>query len=65
VSTVRWNPKGMRRSTGPVIDGGNPVMNRSAKGGDRSSLLHYGEGVLIHPTSTKVCADGTVRKNSA
>jgi hypothetical protein len=48
-----------------VIDGGDPAMNRSAKGGDRSSLLHYGEGVLIHPTSTKVCADGTVWKNSA
>jgi hypothetical protein len=24
-------------------------MNRSAKGGDRSSLHHEGEGVLIHP----------------
>ena len=48
-----------------VIDGGDPAMNRSAKGGDRSSLLHDGEGVLIHPTSTKVCADGTVRKSSA
>jgi hypothetical protein len=40
-------------------------MNRSAKGGDRSSLLHSGEGVLIHPTSTKVFADDTVRKRSA
>jgi hypothetical protein len=48
-----------------VIDGGDPAMNRSAKGGDRSSLLHDGEGVLIHPTSTKVCADGTVRKSRA
>jgi hypothetical protein len=44
---------------------GQPMMNRSAKGGDRSSLLHLGEGVLIHPTSTRVCADGTVRKRSA
>jgi hypothetical protein len=35
-------------------------MNRSANGGDRSSLLHTGEGVLINPTSTKVCAAGTV-----
>ena len=47
-----------------VIEG-KPAMNRSAKGGERSSLLHYGEGILIHPTSTKVCADGTERKNSA
>ena len=44
---------------------GEPMMNRSANGGDRSSLLHSGEGVLIHPTTTKVCADGTVRKRSA
>jgi hypothetical protein len=48
-----------------VIDGVTPEMNRSAKGGDRSSLLHCGEGVLIHPASTKVCADGTVRKRIA
>ena len=47
-----------------VIEG-KPTMNRSANGGDRSSLLHTGEGVLIHPTSSKVCADGTVRKRSA
>src|SRR3984885_1125502 len=47
-----------------VIEG-EPTMNRSANGGDRSSLLHSGEGVLIHPTSTRVCADGTVRKRSA
>ena len=32
-----------------VIDGGHPEMNRSAKGGARSSLLFGGEGVLIHP----------------
>src|ERR1700731_2185498 len=32
-----------------VIDGGHPEMNRSAKGGARSSLLYEGEGVLIHP----------------
>jgi hypothetical protein len=47
-----------------VIEG-EPAMNRSANGGDRSSLLHSGEGVLIHPTSTTVCADGTVRKRNA
>ena len=38
-----------------AIDGGDPVMNRSAKGGVRSSL-HYGdEGVLIHPPHQGVC----------
>jgi hypothetical protein len=47
-----------------VIEG-RPTMNRSANSGDRSSLLHFGEGVLIHPTATKVCAGGTVRKRSA
>jgi hypothetical protein len=49
-----------------VIDGGHPAMNRSAKGGNRSSLLPSGEGVLIHPTTkTRVCADGTVQKRNA
>jgi len=46
VSTVRWNPKGMRSRTGPQSMGATPTMNRSAKGGARSSR-HYGdEGVL-------------------
>ncbi|MDD5322663.1 MAG: hypothetical protein PHD43_19030, partial [Methylococcales bacterium] len=40
------------------------MMNRSAKGGARSSL-HYGdEGVLIHPPLPEVFADGTVWKNN-
>ena len=47
-----------------VIEG-EPAMSRSAKGGDPSNLLHSGEGVLIHRTSTDVCADGTVPKRSA
>jgi hypothetical protein len=38
-----------------VIDGGHPEMNRSAKGGARSSLLYEGEGVLIHPPHQGVC----------
>ena len=37
-----------------VIEG-QPAMNRSANGGDRSSLLHSGEGVLIHPPHQGVC----------
>ena len=38
-----------------VIDGGHPKMNRSAKGGARSSLHYGGEGVLIHPPHQGVC----------
>lgn len=38
-----------------VIDGGRPEMNRSAKGGARSSLHYEGEGVLIHPPHQGVC----------
>jgi hypothetical protein len=38
-----------------VIDGGCPKMNRSAKGGARSSLHYEGEGVLIHPPHQGVC----------
>lgn len=38
-----------------VIDGGYPEMNRSAKGGARSSLHYEGEGVLIHPPHQGVC----------
>ena len=30
-------------------------MNRSAKGGARSSLHYWGEGVLIHPPHQGVC----------
>jgi hypothetical protein len=38
-----------------VIDGGHPMMNRSAKGGTRSSPHYRGEGVLIHPPYQGVC----------
>ena len=38
-----------------VIDGGHPEMNRSAKGGARSSLHYEGEGALIHPPHQGVC----------
>jgi hypothetical protein len=38
-----------------VIDGGYPEMNRSAKGGARSSLHYEGEGALIHPPHQGVC----------
>jgi hypothetical protein len=35
--------------------GVTPRMNRSAKGGARSSLHYGGEGVLIHPLHQGVC----------
>ena len=35
--------------------GAAPKMNRSAKGGARSSLHYEGEGVLIHPPHQGVC----------
>src|ERR1700687_5092815 len=35
--------------------GATSTMNRSAKGGARSSLLYEGEGVLIHPPHQGVC----------
>jgi hypothetical protein len=55
VSIVRWNPKGMRRSVGLQSMGTIPKMNRSAKGGARSSLHFWDEGVLIHPPHQGVC----------
>jgi hypothetical protein len=54
VSAARWNPKGMRRSTGPQSRE-RSRMNRSAKDGARSSLHYGGEGVLIHPSYQGVC----------
>ena len=35
--------------------GAAPKMNRSAKGGARSSLHYGGEGALIHPPHQGVC----------
>ena len=55
MSIARWNPKGMRRSTGPQSMGTILKMNRSAKGGARSSLHFWDEGVLIHPPHQGVC----------
>jgi len=44
----------MRRSAG-LQSMGKPKMNRSAKGGARSSLHFWDEGVLIHPPHQGVC----------
>jgi hypothetical protein len=38
-----------------VIEEATPKINRSAKGGTRSSLHYGGEGVLIHPPHQGVC----------
>jgi hypothetical protein len=48
VSTARWNPKGLRRSSGLESMGAIPTMNRSAKERARSSR-HYGDEGVIHP----------------
>jgi len=55
VSTVRWNPMGLRRSTGLSSMGTIPKMNRSAKEETRSSLHYGGEGVLVHSSYQGVC----------
>ena len=54
VSTARWNPKGLRRSSGPESMGAIPTMNRSAKEGARSSR-HYGDEGAIHPPLEPRC----------
>src|SRR6266850_4483799 len=45
----------MRRSAGLQSMGKIPKMNRSAKGGARSSLHFRDEGALIHPPHQGVC----------
>jgi len=54
VSIVRWNPKGLRRSSGPESMGAIPTMNRSAKEGARSSR-HYGDEGVFHPPLEPRC----------
>ena len=46
--------EGHEEKTGPQSMG-KPRMNRSAKGGARSSLHDGDEGVLIHPPHQGVC----------
>jgi hypothetical protein len=47
--------EGLEEKYRAVIKGAIPKMNRSAKGGARSSLHYGGEGVLIHPPHQGVC----------
>jgi hypothetical protein len=50
VSTVRWNPKGMRRSAGLQSMGTIPKMNRSAKGGTgRACTIEAKAFSFTHP----------------
>ena len=42
-----------------VIEGREPVMNRSAEDREWSSPHYGGEGTWVPPCRTKVCADGT------
>ena len=47
--------EGLEEKYRAVIKGAIPEMNRSAKGGARSSPHYGGEGVLIHPPHQGVC----------
>jgi len=46
--------EGLEEQYRAVIEG-QPMMNRSAKDGPRSSRHYGGEGVLIHPSNQGVC----------
>ena len=62
VSITRWNLKGLRRTTGSYSKGAIPPRNRSAQAGEWSSLHYGGEGEVVPPQRTKVCAGDTVGK---
>lgn len=47
--------EGLAKKYQAVVEGATPWTNRSAKGGARSSLHYWGEGVLIHPPYQGVC----------
>lgn len=61
-STARWSLKGLRRTTGSYSKGAVPLRNRSAQAGKWSSLHYGGEGVMVPPQRTTVCAGDTVGK---
>ena len=56
VSTARWNPKGLRRSSGPESMGAIPTMNRSAKkrGQGRVGTMAT-KALSIHLSNQGVC----------
>ena len=51
--TARWGLKGLRRTTGSSSMGAIPMMNRSAKDGEWSSLHYGGEGAWFHPIAPR------------
>src|SRR5215813_3477418 len=55
VSTARWNPKGLRRSSGPESMGAIPTMNRSAKEGQGRVGTMATKAFSIHPSNQGVC----------
>jgi hypothetical protein len=61
-STARWSLKGLRSTTGSYSKGAIPERNRSAQAGEWSSLHYGGEGALVPPQRTTVCAGDTVGK---
>jgi len=62
VLPVRGDLKGLRRTTGSYSKGAILPRNRSAQAGEWSSLHYGGEGVLVPPQRTMVCAGDTVGK---
>ena len=61
-STARWSLKGLRSTTGSYSTGAIPPRNRSAQAGEGSSLHYGGEGAVVPPQRTTVCAGDTVGK---
>ena len=61
-STARWSLKGLRSTTGSYSKGAILERNRSAQAGEWSSLHYGGEGALVPPQRTTVCAGDTVGK---
>ena len=65
MSIARWDPKGMRRSTGAVIDGGYPEDELVGQRWGKVEPALWRRRRFSFTHRTKVFADGTVRKNSA
>jgi hypothetical protein len=61
-SPARGSLKGLRSTTGSYSKGAIPERNRSAQAGEWSSLHYGGEGALVPPPRTTVCAGDTVGK---
>ena len=60
---ARGDLKGWRRTTGSYSKGAIPPRNRAAQAGEWSSLHYGGEGVMVPPQRTLVCAGDPVGKS--